>query len=159
MTGPIVTCVPGNRACTACANMCAASWRISSSASGSFIVTISTDASPSNGRVRSRSSPLTRAAIAFLASELEMLCATSKGLAPVSYSRTEPSGRVIFIMAQALISLAPSWKPHFLLPASQADNVCGALPSLHSARVPKAVRQASLPAPDPSPMSRRAGSA
>src|SRR3990167_1640800 len=53
-------------------------------------------ASPSNGRMISRTSPFTRAASAALARPGPIAAATSAGVEPAGISRTEPSGRLIF---------------------------------------------------------------
>src|SRR5690606_24698475 len=63
-------------------------------------------ASPSNGRVRSRSSPSTRAASAALASPGPIAAATSAGVEPAGISRTDPSGRLIFNNSVILVRLS-----------------------------------------------------
>ena len=89
-------CVPGQSACTASASTCAKSCRASSSASSSSrAVTSASSASPSKGRLMSRNSPSTRAAIAALARPGPIAAATSAGVEPCSISRTDPSGRLI----------------------------------------------------------------
>src|SRR5437868_367409 len=63
-------------------------------------------ASPSNGRLRSRSSPSTRAASAALARPGPIAAATSAGVVPGETSRAVPSGSVILNWAViVLVSL------------------------------------------------------
>jgi hypothetical protein len=79
---------------------------LSSSARGSSRVTISILASRSIGSARSASAPSSAIATAFLASDFEMLVATSWPETPASNSRTELSGKV------NLITVTPCSLPH-----------------------------------------------
>ena len=93
-------CVPGNRACTASARICAKSWRaISSASASSRLVTKASCASTSIGRMISRNSPSTRAAIAAFARPGPIAAAISAGVVPRATSRAEPSGRVTRIIS------------------------------------------------------------
>ena len=94
----MVTCVPGWISLTASARTCAASWRRTSSPSGSFRVMMATSASASMTVARSRSSPSSRTATASRASPLPMDSASSRPFRGRSNRRTVPSGRVIFGM-------------------------------------------------------------
>ena len=95
MAGPIVTWVPGNSSCTACAITCAASWRISSRASSLFAVMMSSAASCSIKNDVSTSSPSILPANAALARPGPISAATSRIETARSKFRAEPSGRVI----------------------------------------------------------------
>ena len=90
----MVTCVPGQSACTASASTCAASCRINSSARGSSRLRNSILASRSIGSFRSVSTPSSAIATVRLASEGEMPLAISKPVMPWGNSRRAPSGKV-----------------------------------------------------------------
>ena len=91
----MVTWVPGYSSCTASASTCAASWRISSSASGSRRVTNTTLASLSMVVARSTSLPSSFMARAARARPGPIASATVVPVTGASKRRTEPSGRVM----------------------------------------------------------------
>ncbi len=78
----MVTFTSGQSSCTARAMMWAQSWRISSTASASFAVTMARAESFSIGSDRSASRPSTRAASAALPSDFEMSVAMAPGVVP-----------------------------------------------------------------------------
>ena len=90
--GPIEIFASGQMSSTDSASTWAASWRISSSASGLRSVTISIASPPSRGAERSRSSPSTLSASAAFASPGPIAAAASAPVAPGSSSSSEPSG-------------------------------------------------------------------
>ena len=71
-------------------------------------MTSASSESPSNGRVMSRSSPLTRAASAALARPGPIAAATSAGVEPSGISRDEPSGSLILNISDMGTPLAGS---------------------------------------------------
>src|SRR3954447_26077069 len=79
------------------ASTCAASWRISSSASGLLSVTISSCSPPASGAQRSRSSPSTLTASAAFARPGPIAAAASAPVAPDSSSSSAPSGSFTLI--------------------------------------------------------------
>ena len=78
MTGPIVTCVPGNNSWTAIAIICAVSCLITSKPSGSFAVKILIELSLSIIEYKSFNSPFTLITKACLARDLLIFSATSE---------------------------------------------------------------------------------
>ena len=83
----------------------AASWRISSRASGSRSVRIAISVPSGSGAARSRSSPSTRIASAALAKPGPIASAASAPLAPSSSSSGVPSGSFTVIFIAASIGL------------------------------------------------------
>src|SRR3954451_13013356 len=104
MGGPIEIFASGQRSSTDSASTCAASWRISSRASGLRSVTISIDSPPASGAERSRSSPFPLMASAALASPEPIAAAASAPVAPPPSSSEEPSGSFTWIFSAVVIA-------------------------------------------------------
>src|SRR6478672_3762138 len=98
MGGPTQNLTPGKDASIASAITCAEECQKVDFALSSSQVRNFTAASFFIGLVRSHTSPLTSAAIIFLASPSLIFFAMSNAVDPSSYCLTAPSGKVIFIV-------------------------------------------------------------
>ena len=94
----MVTCVPGNNSCTACAITWAQSCRISSTPSSSSAVMTASSQLRSISVAKSTTVPSILSASAFFARLSEIDAANSTPVTGASTSRVEPSGRVSVIM-------------------------------------------------------------
>src|SRR5690606_36827187 len=114
MAGPIPNLIPGYSASNASAIKWAEECQNVDLPSLSFQVSRRTVASCSIGRDASQTSPFTSAASTFRAKPSEMDCATSIADVPEAYCRTEPSGRVMFIIYKYdFVLLKHSNKPQY----------------------------------------------